>query len=211
MLFFNAVNLAMTTVAGNHQHPGTRGPYLIRFSAGIKNSFLVVSGYQGATTTTATDLVHARRIEVGPVIHTLAENPTRFFKISMSKSFLGPSPVIAWVMIGCRSCKSCFIQLYASFFNIFYEKIEYRYKFEFFKYFRMVFFQTRPGRKVSMPSFGPQECFDLQFLHLFDNTTAHDSHGFVITGKIGPIGSFPVYRRHRPIFLGHMKYPPPML
>jgi hypothetical protein len=211
MLFFYAVNLAMTAVAWDHKHPGTRGPYLIRFSAGIKDSFFVVSGYQGATTTTAADLVHVCRIKVGPVIHTLAENPTRFFEKTMPKPFLGSSPIIARIVIRCRPCKSCFVQLYAPFLNVPDEKIEHRNIFKFFKYFRVVFFKTRPGRKVSMPSFGPQECFDLQHLHLFDNTTAHDSHGLVITGKIGPVGSLPVYRRNRPVFFGHVKNAPPML
>jgi len=210
MFLFNTVDLAMTAVAGNHQHPGARRPYLVRFPPGIKYSFFVVSGYQGAATPTTTDLVHVRRIKVGPVIHTLAENPTRFFKISMPKPLLGSSPIIARIMISCRSFEACFIQFDSPFFNVPDEKIKYRDKFEFFKYFRMVFFKTRPGRKVSMPSFGPHECFDLQLLHMFHNATAHDFHGLIIAGKIGPVGSFPVFRRNRPVFFGHVKNPPPV-
>ena len=193
MLFFNAVYLAMTAVAGHHQHPGSGGPDLVDFSAGIKNPFLVVAIYQGTATTTAADLVHIRRIEVDPVIHTLAEDPTRFLKKSMSKPLLGPSPVIARIMIGCRSLKTCFVQLDASFLDVPDEKIEDGDKFVFFKYLRMVFFETRPGRKVGMPSFGPQECFDRQFLHLFHDTAAHDFHGIIITCKISPVGTLPVF------------------
>ena len=140
MLFFNAVDLAMTAVAGHHQHPGTGGPNLVRFSAGIKYSLLIVTINQGTTTAAAADLVHVRRIEVGPVFHTLTENPTRFLEKPMSKPFLGSSPVIARIMIGCRSCKACFIQLDTPFLDVPDEKIEYGDKFVFIKYLRMVFF-----------------------------------------------------------------------
>ena len=110
----------------------------------------------------------------------------------MPKPFLGPSPIIAWIMIGCRPLEARFIQFDSSLFNVLYEKIEYCDKFEFFKYFRMMLFETRPGRKVSMSSFGPEKGFDLQLFHLLHNATAHDFHGFVITRKIAPVGSFPV-------------------
>ena len=129
----------------------------------------------------------------------------------MPKPFLGPSSIIAWIMIGCRSLEARFIQFDSSLFNVLYEKVEYRDKFVFFKYFRMVLFETRPGRQVSVPSLGPHEGLDLQFLHLFHNTAAHGFHGRVITGKIGPVGSLPVFRRHGPVLFGYVKNPPPML
>jgi hypothetical protein len=211
MRFLNTVDLAMTAVAGDHQHPGAGSPDLVYFSAGIKYSLFVVTCHQGTAAAAAADLVHFRRIQVDPVIHTLAENPARFFKISVPKPFLGSSPVVARIMIGCRSFEACLIQLDAPLLDVSYEKIEYRDKFEFFKYFGMVFFETRPGRQIGMPSFGPHQCFDLQPFHLFDNTTAHDFHGLVIAGKISPVGSLPVFRRNRPVLFGHVKNPPPVL
>ena len=211
MLFFNAINLAMAAVTGDHQHPGTRSLDLVCFSSGIKYSFFIVTRHKGTAAATAANLVHIRRIKVGPVIHTLAEDPTWFFKISVSKPLLGSSAIIARIVVSCRSFKSCFVQFDAPLFNVPYEKIEYRDKFEFFKYFRMVFFETRPGRKVSVPSLGPHQGLDLQLLHMFHNTITHDFHGFVVTGKIGPVGSFPVFRRNCPVFSGHVKNPPPVL
>jgi len=210
MRFFYAVDLAMTAVAGHHQHLGAGGPDLVHFSAGVIYSLFVVTRYQGTATATTADLVHFRRIEIDPVLHTLTENPTRFFEKSMSKPLLGSSPVIAGIVIGCRTCKTCFVQLDTSFLDVSDEQIKYRDKFEFFKNLRMVFFKTRPGRKIGMPSFGPQECFDFQSLHLFDDAAAHDFHGRVITGEIGPVGSLPVFRWHGPVFLGRMKDPPPV-
>lgn len=211
MLFFNAVNLAMTAVTGYYQHPGTRSLDLVHFSSGIKYSFFIVTRYQCTATAATANLVHIRRIKVGPVIHTLAEDPAWFFKIPVSKPLLGSSAIIARIVVGCRSFKPCFVQFDAPLFNIPYEKIKYRDKFEFFKYFRMVFFETRPGRKVSVPSLRPHQGLDLQLLHMFHNTIAHDFHGLVIAGKIGPVGSFPVFRRHCPVFPGHVKNPPPVL
>ena len=211
MILFNAVDLTMTAVARDHQHPGAGRPDLVRFSAGIKCAFLVVSGDQGAPSPAATDLVHVRRVKVCPVIHALAENPAGLFEKSMAKPFLGSSPIITRVMIGCRSFETRFIQFDAPLFNVSDEQIEYRDKFKFFEDLRMICFETRPGRKVGMPSFGPQECLDLQLLHLFDNAAAHGFHGLIIAGKISPVGSFPVFRRHGPVFLGHMENPPPVL
>lgn len=129
----------------------------------------------------------------------------------MPKPLLGPSPVITWIMIACRFLEARFIQFDASLFNILYKKIEYCDKFEFFEYFRVVFFETRPGRKVSMASFGPHQGLDFQFFHVFDDAIAHDLHGRIITGKIGPVGSLPVFRRHGPVLFGYVKNPPPVL
>ena len=114
-------------------------------------------------------------------------------------------------MIGRRPFKPRFIQLDAPLLDVLYEKIEHSNKFEFFKYFGIVFFETRPGRQICVPSLGPQERFDLQFLHVFDNATGNDFHGLVITGEIGPVGSLPIFRGHRPILPGHMKNSPPVL
>jgi hypothetical protein len=106
MFFFDAVDLAMTAVTGDHQHTGTGSPDLVRFSPAIKYPFLVISSYQGAPAPATTDLVHVRRIEIGPVIHALAEDPTWLLKKSMPKTLLGSSPIIARIMIGCRSLET---------------------------------------------------------------------------------------------------------
>jgi len=201
----------MTAVAGDHQHPGAGSPDLVHFSASIKNAFLIISINQRAAAAPTTDLIHFRRVKVGPVFNTLAEDPAWFFKKSVSELFLGFSAVVTRIMIGCRPFEPCFIQFDSSFLNVPYEKIEYRDKFKFFKYFGIVFFETRPGREISVPSLGPHQCFDLQLLHMFDNTAGHDLHGLVITGKISPVGSLPVFRRHCPVLFGCVKNPPPVL
>jgi hypothetical protein len=211
ILFFNAVQLAMTAVAGDYQHPGAGSPDLVHLSPAIKNAFRVVSINQRAASSAAADLVHFRGVKIGPVFDALAEDPARFFEKSVSKPFLGFSAVVTWIVIGCRAFEPCFIQFDASFLDVPYEKIEYRDEFEFFKYFGIMFFETRPGRQISVPSLGPHQCFDLQFLHVFDNPAGHDLHGLVITGKIAPVGSLPVFRRHCPVLFGRMKNPPPVL
>ena len=129
----------------------------------------------------------------------------------MSEPLLGPSSVITGIVISCRPFEFCLVQFDAPLFNVLYEKIEDSDKFEFFEYFGVVFFETRPGRQISVPSLGPHQGLDLQLLHLFHDTAAHGFHGRVITGKIGPVGSLPVFRRHGPVLFGYVKNPPPML
>ena len=211
VLFFNVVKLTVTAVTGNHQHPGTGSPDLVHFFLAVKNAFLVVPIDQRAAAAAAADLIRFRRIKVDPVFDTLAEDPTRLIKEPMPEPFLGFSAIIARIVIGGRTFEPCFIQFYASLFNIFYEKIKYSDKFKFFQCFRVVFFETRPGRQIGVPSFGPHQRFDLQFLHMFDNTAGHDFHGFVITGKIRPVCSLPVFGRYRPVFFSRMKNSPPVL
>jgi len=210
VFFFNVVKLTVTAVAGNHQHPGTGGLDLIDFFAGVKTTFCVVPGDQRTAPAPAADLIHFRRIKVDPVFDTLAEDPTRLIKEPMPKPFLGFSAIIARIMIGGRTFEPCFIQYYASLFNIFYEKIKYSDKFKFFQCFGVVFFETRPGRQIGVPSFGPHQRFEFQFFHMFDDTAGHDFHGCVITAKIRPVRSLPVFGRYRPVFFSRMKNSPPV-
>ena len=99
----------MTAVTGDHQHPGSCSLDLVRFSTGIKYPLFIVTRYQGTAAATAADLVHVRRIEIGPVIHALAEDPAWLLKKSMPKTLLGSSPIIARIMIGCRSLETRFV------------------------------------------------------------------------------------------------------
>jgi len=62
-----------------------------------------------------------------------------------------------------------------------------------------------------MTSIGPQQGFDLQFLHLLIDAFGHDFHRFIVTSEISPTDPFPVFRGHGPISSGGMEYLPQVL
>ena len=183
----------MTAVAGNNEHICTAGLDLIHLFSGVKNALFVVTGYQCTTAAAATDLIHAGGIEVHPVFHALIQNPARFFKKPMPKAPLSFAAVVAGIVIGCRSLKSGSVQFNAAFLYVLHKQIKNRYKSEFFKRLGEMFFETRPGRQISMASFGPQKVFDFQLLHLLIDPPGHDFHGFVIAGEISPTRPLPVF------------------
>ncbi len=195
-------------MAGNNYHFCTAGPDLIHLFSGVINTLFVVAGYQRTAAAAATDLIHAGWVKVQPVFHALIQNPARFFKKSMPEAPPGFAAVIAGVMIGCRALKSGSVQFNAVFLYVLHQQIKNRYTAEFIKNQREMFFETRPGRQIGMASFGPQEVFDFQLLHLLIDTPGHDFHGFVITGEISPARPFPVFRRHSPVLTGDVKYLP---
>ena len=99
---FDVVELAMTTVAGYHNHLGTYGFYLLNLAATVVNAFVTVTGNQCATTATATNLIHLGGIEINPVFEALIEDPAGFFKVTIAEHFLGPASVVAGIVIGGR-------------------------------------------------------------------------------------------------------------
>jgi len=183
----------MTAMAGNHKHFCAADPDLIHLLSGVKNALLVVAGYQRAAAAAATDLIHAGWIKIHPVFHALIQDPARFFKKPVPEAPLSLAAVIAGVVIGCRSLKSGSVQFDAAFLYVLHKQFKNRYKPEFFKRLRKMFFETRPGRQIGMPSFGPQKVFDIQLLHLLVDTSGHDFHGFVITSEISPTCPLPVF------------------
>ena len=66
---------------------------------------------------------------------------------------LGLSPVIAWVMIGGKLCKSRLVKLDAAFFDIINHEVKNRGHIKFFECFGIIFFKTRPGRQIGVASF----------------------------------------------------------
>jgi hypothetical protein len=155
VFFFNVVKLTVTAMAGNNKHFCTAGSDLIYLFSGVKNALFVVAGYQRAAAAAATDLVQAGWIKVHPVFHALIQNPAWFFKKPMPEASLSFAAVIAGVVIGCRSLKSGSVQFNATFLYVLHKQIKNRYKSEFFKGLRKMFFETRPGRQIGMASFGP--------------------------------------------------------
>jgi hypothetical protein len=146
VLLFNAVKLAVAAVAGDHKHPGPGGPDLIYLFSGIKHTLFVIAVYQRAAAAAATDLIHAIGVKIYPVLHALIQNPPRFLEITVSKSHLSSTAVIARIMKGCQNIKPFAIKFDKSLFDIPDQQIKNRYKFKFFECFRKIFFKTRPGR-----------------------------------------------------------------
>jgi hypothetical protein len=145
-LLFDAVKLPVAAVAWNHNHPGPGDLDLIDLSSGIKRALVVIAVYQRTAATAATDLIHAIGVKFHPVWYALIQNPARFFKITVSKSHLRFAAAIARVMKGCQNIKPRAIKFDTSLFDIPDQQIKNRYKFKFFKRFRKIFFETRPGR-----------------------------------------------------------------
>jgi hypothetical protein len=145
-LLFDAVKLPVAAVAWNHNHPGPGDPDLIDLSYGIKRALVVIAVYQRTAATAATDLIHAIGIKIHPVSHALIQNPPRLFKITVSKSYLSFATVIARIMKCCQKIKPRAIKFDTSLFDIPDQQIKNRYKFKFFERFRIIFFETRPGR-----------------------------------------------------------------
>jgi hypothetical protein len=145
-LLFDAVQLPVAAVAWNHNHFSPGGPDLIDLSSSIKRALVVIAVDQRAAATAATDLIHAIGVKIHPVWHALIQNPPWVFKITVSKSHLGFAAAIARIMKGCQNIKPRAIKFYTSLFDIPDQQIKNRYKFKFFKSFRKILFETRPGR-----------------------------------------------------------------
>jgi hypothetical protein len=198
-------------MAWNHDHLCPCGPDLVDFFPGIKDTLLIIPGGQGSSSAAATDLVHSIGIKVNPVFHALIQNPAGFIKKAVAETLLSPSSIIAWIMIGGKFRKSGSVQMDTTFFNVLYQQIKNRHKFEFGQCFRIICFKTRPGRKIGMPSFGPEKGFDLKLFHLLHDPAGHDLHGIIVACKISPAGTLPVFRGYGPVFFGRMKNFPPVL
>lgn len=108
----------------------------------------------------------------------------------MAKSFFALAGIIARIVIGSQFMVDRFVQLDTAFFDVLLEKIVNADKLNAF--ICIPFLQTKPGRIVSVPSFGQNEVLALELLVVLDDTTDHLFHGFVITGKETPVDTLPV-------------------
>ncbi len=198
-------------MAGNHNHLCPCGLDLINLFPGIKDTLIIIPGSHGSTAPATANLIHFIGIKIDPVLYALIQNPARFIKKAMAETFLGPSSIIAWIMVSGKFRKLGSVQSDTTLFNICYEQIKNRYKSKFIKNFGIIFLKTRPGRKVCVASFGPEKGFDLKLFHLLHNPAGHDLHGIIVTRKIPPAGALPIFRSDGPVFFGRMKNFPPVL
>jgi len=83
-----------------------------------------------------------------------------------------------------------FIQLDTALFDVLFEQIVNAEKLDTFVC--IPFLQTKPGRIVSVPSFGQDEVLALEIFVVLDDTTDNFFHRFVIAGEKTPVDAFPV-------------------
>ena len=119
----------MAAVAWNHIHPGPAGPNLIDLSPNIKRALVVIGVYQRTAATAATNLIHAIGVKLHSVWHALIQNPSRLFKITVSKSHLSFAAAIARIVIGTQNIKPRAVKFDTFLFDIHDQSIVYRYKF----------------------------------------------------------------------------------
>ncbi len=150
----------MTAVAGNHDGIRTRGLDLLHFATTIIDAFLIVTGDQGAAAAAAAELIHARGVEVDPILDALIQDPAGFVKIAVPEHFLGATSVITGVMVGGHAVETRFIQLNSTIFDIAYQKVKNGDKVVLVECFREVLFEPGPGCQIGMTSFGPQQGID---------------------------------------------------
>jgi len=94
------VELPMTAVAGDYDCIRAGGLDLLHLTPAIIDAFLIVSGDQSTATAAAAKLIHAGRIQVGPILHALVQDPAGFIKITVTEYVLGVASVITGVMVG---------------------------------------------------------------------------------------------------------------
>lgn len=92
----------------------------------------MIPGGQGTAAPAAADLIHFVGIKIDPVLDAVIQNPSGFFKIAVAESFLSPSSIIAWIMIGGALGKFRFIQSNTTVFDICYQQIENRHELKLF-------------------------------------------------------------------------------
>ncbi len=200
----------MAAMAGDDNHLYSGSLDLFHLFSAIKKSFFIIPGDQGAAPAAAAILPHFRWIQIHPLFKALIQNPAGFIKKTMPEKLLCLSSIVAGIVISRFYRYLCFIQFDLAISNVLDQQIKYRIGSKFPQYFRIPFFETRPGRKIGMPSFRPKQILCLELLHIFCNPAGHDLHSFIIPGKQTPIRSFPIGGRNRPIFFSREKNFPPV-
>jgi len=108
----------MAAVARQYQHPGTRCTDLLHFTAAIEDPFVVVSRGQRTAAAAATDLVQPVGMQINPIFEALVQDPSGLLEIAVTEAFIGPSPVVAWVVVGGPHVESLAVQANASALDI---------------------------------------------------------------------------------------------
>jgi len=147
----------MAAVTRDHQHAGAGGLDLFHFAPAVKNAFVVVPVGQGPAPTPATELVHALWIEIHPMGQALIHDPARFFEKTVAESFLRAPAVVAGVMVSGQIRNTGAVQADATLSDIADQQIENGDGFKLLERFGVPFLQTKPGRQIGVPSFGPQQ------------------------------------------------------
>ncbi len=125
-MLFDAVDLTVTAVTGNHHHFSPGGLDLGHFFSSVKYAFFIVAGGQGATAAAATELRLLCRIQIHPVFQALIHNPSGFVKKAVTEDQFRLAAVIAWIMIGGENSPVfCLVQFNPSFFDVADQKIKY--------------------------------------------------------------------------------------
>jgi hypothetical protein len=101
-----------------------------------------------------------------------------------------------------------FIELDSPFLDILFEQIVDAEELDVF--IRKPFLETKPGRKVGVPSFWQDEIFAPQFLVIFYNPPDDCFHRFVVAREKAPVYAFPVLGSGRPGLVGGIQNSPPV-
>ena len=115
---FNVVQLAVTAMAGYHNHAGACGFDLLHFPPAVINAFLVVTAGQCASPAAAANLVETVGMQIHPVFDALSQNPAGFFEKAVTEPLERPAPVIARIVVGGALSETALVELYAPVFNI---------------------------------------------------------------------------------------------
>lgn len=126
--------------------------YLLGFNAAVEDSFLVIRGRPRAAARAATEIVDPVRIHFYKVFAALLSDPPGFLIICLAENTFAFPAVIARVVVSGKVGVHRFIYFDAPLNNIFLQKIVNREKL--YAFIREPFLETKPGRKVCMPSLG---------------------------------------------------------
>ena len=188
---FYVFELTVAAVAWHHHDGGTGGLDLLHFPAAVMDPFFVVSVDQCTAATAAANLMLPVGIKFDPLFDALIQNPARLLVIAVSEQFLRFATVIAGIVVCDQQIVSVFVQPDALFGDVMDQQIEYGGCPDLLQQAGVVFFQTKPGRKIGMASLGPQEVFDVKHRQLLDQPVQHHPHGLIVPGKKSPVAALP--------------------
>jgi hypothetical protein len=95
-------------------------------------------------------------VHVHKVFTTLLGHPTGLFEKSLAERLHALSPIITGIVKGRELLVDGFIEFDPAGFNIFFQKLMNGYDSNFIEYFGVPHLQTKPGREISVASFGQE-------------------------------------------------------
>jgi hypothetical protein len=93
-------DLAVATVAGNHQHFGTGSPDLFHFFASVVDALVPVWRQQSAAPASTAVLIAPIGEKIDPVRGALVENPAGLLEVTVTEKLCGFTAVIAGIVVG---------------------------------------------------------------------------------------------------------------